>query len=289
MLPGTIPPQLLSLFFSIQTTLRRTFSTAPPHTVQRLAELTLRPTQHYRTLPSFLRAVERVISVSSTADTFPLPSKKGTENGSGSSYLSSGDTSIQNAEEFNGATLTRIPWLPETSAMAHSSDRPLKSDLRTESTAVIDGPNGAGSLETVTVSVNGMTKIVRDVSGPGTNLKASTETLEIPHTGRLTRSGTAMMRRDEEEAEDRVQARGPQEIGMEDTGPQATNRAPGEFDIEAALGRPGEGEKIEVLGAGKDKVERDGDGDTLVADAGEKKELTGQGIVDSVIDVHKPA
>lgn len=61
-------------------------------------------------------------------------------------------------------------------------------------------------------------------------------------------------------------ARGPDLIGMEDMGPQAPG-ARG-FDIEAALGRKGEGENIMVGGLrrGKDG-DGDGDGDTVVTDA----------------------
>jgi hypothetical protein len=69
----TLPPPLLLILNSTKSTLRSYFSSKPPHTIQRLSELILRPTRHYRTLPAYLRAVDRVVSVSSSADIFPLP------------------------------------------------------------------------------------------------------------------------------------------------------------------------------------------------------------------------
>lgn len=48
------------------------FSTDPPYTVQRLAELSQRPFDHYKALSKYLRALERVLSVSSTTADFPL-------------------------------------------------------------------------------------------------------------------------------------------------------------------------------------------------------------------------
>jgi len=89
---------------SIKETLTTTFSTTPPHTVQRLAELFQKPNEHYRSLPKFLRAVQRVISVSSTTDQFPLPST-----------VEHPTTGMLNAlgsdESLGGALLTPISWL----------------------------------------------------------------------------------------------------------------------------------------------------------------------------------
>ncbi|MCJ1439334.1 hypothetical protein MMC27_008726 [Xylographa pallens] len=274
-LPRTLPPQLLSLYSAIQTTLTSKFSASPPYTIQRLAELVLRPSSHYRTLPSYLRALDRVLSVSSTADIFPLPliaTNSAIENGVGetTSYLGAGGSTahIRIHDEFNGAALTRIPWLREPNHMLMNSDRPLAGDLRTESTSLIDGPNGAGSLETVTVSVNGMTRTLkRDPLGlvhtQSENAHLGSEAVQ---SGRITRSSaaSALARQEEEETEEeRVHARGPDEIGVEDMGPQATDRAAGDFDVEAALGRPGEGEDVDGKGLGaqreKQKTHEDGD------------------------------
>ena len=275
--PGTLPPQLLSLLSAVQFTLKTTFSTAPPHTIQRLAELILRPTHHYRTLPSYLRAIDRVISVSSTADLFPLPSVNpgSTENGdtSNSGYLVSGASSTHRDNDFNGAALTRIPWLHEISSISTTAERALAGDLHTESTALIDGPNGAGSLETVTVSVNGVSSLSRDNGPVRSDLERAVPYNEPPHSGRMTRSSTAMARKGEEAMEEKVHARGPDEIGMEDMGPQATDRGAGNYDVEAALGRKGEGEKVEAsTETAGERGDRDADGDVVIADADGKVE-----------------
>lgn len=100
----TLSPDIVIMIASIKETLNTTFSTAPPHTAQRLAELIQKPNEHYRSLPKFLRAVQRVISVSSTTVQFPLPSA-----------VEHPTTGMLNAlgsdESLGGALLTPISWL----------------------------------------------------------------------------------------------------------------------------------------------------------------------------------
>lgn len=106
-----LAPEILAMIASINDTLNMTFSTAPPHTVQRLAELLQRPNEHYRSLSKFLRAIQRVISVSSTVDQFPLPSAVESQ--------SPGMLNILGSDEsLGGALLTPISWLQND----HSSD-----------------------------------------------------------------------------------------------------------------------------------------------------------------------
>src|SRR5690606_5369369 len=57
----------------IQETLRSNFARAPPHTIQRFAELILNPTSHTKIYEKYLRALSRVLSVTSTVEAFPLP------------------------------------------------------------------------------------------------------------------------------------------------------------------------------------------------------------------------
>ena len=100
------------------------------------------------------------------------------------------------------------------------------------------------------MSVNGMTSATAQRAGLGIN--SSSDPLhpasDGPSSGRMTRSGTAsaLARREEEADEERVHARGPDEMTMEDMGPQASDRVGQAFDVEAALGRPGEGEDMVV-------------------------------------------
>ena len=285
---GTLPPQLLSFYTTLKNNLTASFSEAPPYTIQRLAELILRPTAHYRTLPAYLRALDRTISVSSTSDVFPLPSSaldtvNATANGApvGGSFLAATTDGPSYADDFNGAALTRIPWLRDTADMSDSPDRPLgagsgtasapTTDLRTESTSVIDGPNGAGSVETVTVAVNGVPSAsvgtqqrlpgasAADGTSPSLQLSAAaasslTEAPQPQDTGSGTLPRSPQPTGEDED--ERPHARGPEEIGMEDMGPQTYDPDAGArtgvgagpaaslIDAEKAMGRPGEGEVV---------------------------------------------
>ncbi|KAL1984077.1 hypothetical protein VTN96DRAFT_9577 [Rasamsonia emersonii] len=122
-----LPPPLLSLLESIKSTLRSYFALKPPHTIQRLVELILRPTRHYRTLPAYLRAVDRVVAVSSTADIFPLPRAgpddlpNGIANGSSTGFMVT-DDSLGSDESLGGALLTPIPWLNNTDPDGNNTD-----------------------------------------------------------------------------------------------------------------------------------------------------------------------
>ena len=47
------------------------FEGQPPFTIQRLAELILRPSEHHHTLPKYVSALKRLLSVTATRDAFP--------------------------------------------------------------------------------------------------------------------------------------------------------------------------------------------------------------------------
>ncbi|KAI5798959.1 hypothetical protein EDC01DRAFT_649864 [Geopyxis carbonaria] len=103
--PSLHPTDAANLAFLI-TTITETFPSAPPHTVQRLAELLRSPTAHYTQLCKFLRACQRVVSVSSTSLAFPLhpdPTTTGAANGT-----------LGSDEALGGALLTPITWLAQT-------------------------------------------------------------------------------------------------------------------------------------------------------------------------------
>ncbi|RDW94168.1 uncharacterized protein DSM5745_01490 [Aspergillus mulundensis] len=120
---ASLPAPLLLILQSIQSTLRSLFASKPPHTIQRLAELILRPNAHYRTLPSYLRALDRVVSVTSSADIFPFPMQSGaaaaqpngTLNGAETTFNFS-DSALGSDEALGGALLTPIPWLNNASS-----------------------------------------------------------------------------------------------------------------------------------------------------------------------------
>ncbi|KAI5284249.1 DNA repair protein rad50, partial [Ascosphaera aggregata] len=126
---GDLPLPILDLLSSIKSVLRTSFAKKPPHTVQRLAELIRFPKTHYATLPPYLRAVERVVSVSSGADIFPLPlttplpgAIRGTVNGYGGSMLGD-DAAIEDCAS-DGASLTPITWLNNSTTLQASHHSP---------------------------------------------------------------------------------------------------------------------------------------------------------------------
>jgi hypothetical protein len=297
----------------ITTTLRTSFPLYPPHTAQRLAELVLAPRAHYRALPSYLHALDRVVHVTSGANVYPLPpavpdmSSMGggsaphqTTNGAVPPRLSV-TTNVGSDEALGGALLTPIPWLNRparspASASPAGSGTPTSAGgarVRTESTEQIDGPNGVGHIETVTVSVNGVLS-----HGAVQHLQAQQRELAQQQAAAQTRGVTqgellrqeqragvvpvsqlraqgipavagngdalrAAARRageadgdagaegegeeeEEEEEEETPHARGPEEIGAADTGPQAPGTTFG-----AAAGGP-------ARSAGSGAVERQG-------------------------------
>lgn len=256
---GTLPPQLLSILNSIRTTLTTNFAVAPPHTIQRLAELILRPRTHYRSLASYLRALDRVVSVSSGADLFPLPtvSMPDASSEGGTTLLNGASGALGSDESLGGALLTPIPWLRNEQ----------HGEVRIESTETVEGPNGVGSIETVSVSVRGIPsttssaattvqvqeQTMRDAGAvtQGELLRQEQEAGVVPvaqsHVGRQTRSATARGLAEEggsggasakaADDEEHPHARGPEEVGMEDMGPQERTGGKAGFDVEAALGR----------------------------------------------------
>jgi hypothetical protein len=115
-LPLLMHPLDSAALDSLRATLKTEFATAPPHTVQRLAELLRHPNAHYCSPTKYLRALQRVLSVSSPCTAFPLPRNPSER------MSASMDTPMQNGggskgfvlgsdESLGGALLTPIPWL----------------------------------------------------------------------------------------------------------------------------------------------------------------------------------
>ncbi|RMZ79028.1 hypothetical protein DV737_g3605, partial [Chaetothyriales sp. CBS 132003] len=145
-----LPAALAQLLQSITTTLRASFSHRPPHTIQRLAELVLEPRKHYKTLPAWLRAVDRVVNVSSSADIFPLSDgprlingvingdigggilwkNDDTRNGSHNAFAGG---ELGSDESLGGALLTPIPWL------RHDRGSSIEGDAESEPDTDVPG------------------------------------------------------------------------------------------------------------------------------------------------------
>lgn len=277
---GTLPPQILSLLTSITQTLKSYFHQYPPHTIQRLSELILMPRKHYRTLPTYLHAVDRVVHVTSGANIYPLPAA--IPDAHGAKILSNGATTtggvdpesvswgnsataaanLGSDESLGGALLTPITWLRKQPGMSMGPQTlsDMDGEVKTESTETIEGPNGMGSIETVSVSVNGIpsatlsstsaSTLNGDLGGglraeggvtQGELLRQEQRAGVVPAAqlaGGLNRSS-----HDGDDVEDETpHARGPDEIGMEDMGPQGASsinviHGMQGIDVEAAVGR----------------------------------------------------
>ncbi|XWW95368.1 hypothetical protein V2A60_003326 [Cordyceps javanica] len=333
-----LPIQLAAMLGDIKSHIQ-TFTQAPPHTLQRLAELVLHPRAHYRALATYLHAVDRVVQVTSGLNTYPLPpaipdmssmhingvdgSKDPATSvswgnptmgvyGVANSSNHTPPAPVGSDEALGGALLTPIPWLtrrsPESGDAASTSSgggstaggSSNGAQIHSEGTETIDGPNGMGSIETVSVSVNGVpsTGHARGVT-QGELLRQEQRAGVVP-VSQLSRNGAhpqhalqhhqlqsqreagahgdgsdededdehqAMEEdrrasaleggEDDDEAEEAEEeeevphARGPEEIGVGDTGPQtATTSSMGEgglemegIDVAAAVGRPREEEE----------------------------------------------
>lgn len=137
---------------------------------------------------------------------------------------------------------------------------------------MIDGPNGMGGIETVSVSVNGIQSTTKE-QGNG-NLRAEGGVTQGELLRQEQRAGVVPaaqlqggLRGDSEgmgEVDEAPHARGPEEIGMEDMGPQGASASERirmgsgsgmqGIDVEAAVGRRGE---VKEEGAGTPKREAD--------------------------------
>ncbi|GKZ98839.1 hypothetical protein AnigIFM60653_000178 [Aspergillus niger] len=206
---SSLPEPLQHHLNSIKSTLRSLFASKPPHTIQRLAELIVRPTAHYRTLPAYLRAVDRVVCVTSSAEIFPLysthhgaaPQPNGAAINGADTGLLFPDHALGSDESLGGALLTPIPWLSnDPSSPEHEGESgTLMGDTGfptqgVEHTGPEQGDQQMGSVPTAET----MTVVTADTNGnEGTSEAPPAEALEdIPH------------------------ARGPSVVGVEDLGLQ---------------------------------------------------------------------
>lgn len=286
--PGTLPPQFLALLTTIIENLKTYFSKYPPHTIQRLSELILSPKEHYRTLPAYLHALDRVVHVTSGANIYPLPPavpdalgakvlSNGISTGTDPNSVSWGNPATQpglgSDESLGGALLTPITWIKNHS-VAHGNGvghmKPdMEGEVKIESTETIDGPNGAGGIETVSVSVNGISSTVlgSTSSAENTGLRAEGGVTQGELLRQEQRAGVvpatqlAPVRVPNEdgrgEEDETPHARGPEEIGMEDMGPQAAGSvglAMHGIDVAAAVGRR-VGARVDVAPESEDDEE----------------------------------
>ncbi|OAA48557.1 Protein phosphatase 4 core regulatory subunit R2 [Metarhizium rileyi] len=254
-----LPKQIDDMFTDIKKHLE-TFGPYAPHTIQRLAEMILNPRAHYKALTSYLHAVDRVVRVTSGTNVYPLPpaipdmssmelNDSDRDPAASVSWSNPTLATLGTDEALGGALLTPIPWLTRRSPESNE-DTPASggAQIHSESTETIDGPNGMGRIETVSVSVNGVpsTGHARGVT-QGELLRQEQRAGVVP-VSQLNRGHESVNEDDrdmDEEEEETPHARGPEEIGVGDTGPQGvTTSCMGDegvlmqgIDVEAAVGR----------------------------------------------------
>lgn len=265
------------------------FKSYPPHTIQRIAELILYPRAHYKALASYLHALDRVSAVTSGTNTYPLPppipdmsaiqlnGDDPDDPAMAVSWSNPTAAAVGSDEALGGALLTPIPWLTRGTPPPEAAiEAPVGAQIHSESTETIEGPNGVGSIETVSVSINGVPSMgaSRGVT-QGELLRQEQKAGIVPVT-QLTKSGDVMGEGEQSEAsedqpmgddddEEAPHARGPNEIGVGDTGPQSeTTSLMGQdgvemegIDLEAAVGRKHADEKSESSATSEEKSAAD--------------------------------
>ncbi|KAM0477888.1 hypothetical protein ACHAPX_005655 [Trichoderma viride] len=284
-----LPKQLADMVGEIKSHIG-SFKSYPPHTIQRIAELVLYPRAHYKALASYLHALDRVSAVTSAMNTYPLPPPipdmsaiqlNGDEPNDPAMAVSwSNPTSVAvgSDEALGGALLTPIPWLtrgtppPETAI----EEAPVSAQIHSESTETIEGPNGVGSIETVSVSINGVPSMGASRGVTQGELLRQEQRAGIVPVTQLTKPNDMMGEGGQSEAsedqpmgddddEEAPHARGPDEIGVGDTGLQSeTTSLMGEdgvemegIDLEAAVGRKHADEKSESSATEEEKSTAD--------------------------------
>lgn len=285
----SLPPPIADMLEEILSVLRARFSQHPPYTIQRLAQLVLYPRQHYCNLVPYLHALDRVVHVTSGANRYPLPPAVPDMSAMSLLASSAGNLSINTStpndvgsdEAMGGALLTPIPWLARrtngngsddgsdagsssplsaagaSSPLAQFREQQqrqvghLEGRVHTESTETIEGPNGMGSVETVSVSVNGIPstgagaamlsqrsvtqgELLRQEQRAGVVPLSQLNRQQQQQQQQQGANGRSPVKADEdtvmseaggEEEEETPHARGPEEIGPADTGPQSAATA----------------------------------------------------------------
>ncbi|KAJ4327450.1 hypothetical protein N0V84_002103 [Fusarium piperis] len=300
---GTLPKQLADMLLDITSHLQ-TFDTYPPHTIQRLADLILQPHAHYKALAPYLHAVDRTVQVTSGTNIYPLPppipdmssmhlnGEDANDPAVSVAWSNPTTAALGTDEALGGALLTPIPWLTRRSP--DSGQNTPGAQIHSESTETIDGPNGVGSIETVSVSVNGIPSTghargvtqgellrqeqragvvpvsqlsrAQEAAHEGDRLTLGEEEEEEEELLRQRQQEQELLLQQAQEEEDEIpHARGPEEIGVDDTGPQSsTTSYVGEgglemqgIDVEAAVGRKHDGDEHKA----EDSMGADSDAD----------------------------
>lgn len=237
--------------------------------------------------------------VTSGANVYPLPAA--VPDAAGAKILTNGVTDTESIswlnntqgqagsgfggdESLGGALLTPIPWLKNMSVKE-------EPEIKTESTETIDGPNGPGGVETVSVSINGVPSAT--LAGVG---EPPAHEAQLRAEGGVTQG--ELLRQEQEagvvpvsqlqsthplgdgEEGEHPHARGPDAIGDEDIGPQhpvehGSLHGIKSIDVEAAVGRPVE--PTDVVGGTSPSLKREAE-DSPESEAKRVKEEESKGV-----------
>ncbi|KPI38763.1 uncharacterized protein AB675_5908 [Cyphellophora attinorum] len=233
-----LPQPLLQLLHGILSTLRSAFMQRPPHTIQRLAELVLNPTNHYKTLPAWLRAVDRVVNVSSTADIFPLPDQAPLANGvngdtstilvgasTGTVRNGYDSSSLGSDESLGGALLTPIPWLRNGTQSTDDMGDTLPNTASTEDSEFSNGSGENGHTAAIVVIGSSQDPLVPErpdgAVTQGELMRLEQEAGVVPVSANPTRPMPGhddALEEVDEEGDPIPHARGPELVGAVDMG-----------------------------------------------------------------------
>lgn len=281
---GTLPLQLLVVVTNIKTALSSQFVSGAPHTIQRLAELLLYPRKQYRFLPSYLNALDRVVSVSSPADMFPLPTIDVQSSASfmGGGVVSAPINNIGSDESLGGALLTPIPWLREHQVDAHpihpEKVNGVGHELVSDNGVVPQQSMEENMRDEGAVTQGELLRQEQETSAPpfavGSVLNTQHTLVSTSPHGIAARNHADVEIKDDN---NQAHARGPERIGLADTGLQGHALGVGQvLDMAAAAGRSGPAPGLSQNGQGHRSSQvlaqlaqtetMDSDGDTIIAD-----------------------
>lgn len=132
-------------------------------------------------------------------------------------------------ESLGGALLTPIPWLKKNPLLVDSEDMDgVRAQITSESLETIDGPNGPGGIETVSVSINGVSSAAPiDGASTAAQLRAEGGVTQGELLRQEQEAGVVPKKFDvsphplgDGELGVLPHARGPEQIGADDIGPQ---------------------------------------------------------------------
>ncbi|KAK4191865.1 hypothetical protein QBC35DRAFT_486171 [Podospora australis] len=194
-------------------------------------------------------------------------SDSGSDDDGGSSPLSASGIS-------SGPVLQQQQQQPQQQHFHLQRQQHSSPSVRTESTETIEGPNGMGRIETVSISVNGIPSTGASSSNavlaqrgitqgellrqeqragvvPMSQLARQQHVAQARASAKEKEEDATMTSKEEEDEEETPHARGPEEIGAADTGPQPPGSAQTYtvgiagnavetrgINVEAAVGRP---------------------------------------------------